>query len=107
MRFAILIAALASIVAVNAIPAGTYGDADGEPKSKYFENNLDGIQGALKDISKAGEDLKILENKLEAIVDDSAKIFKAESVLEDAVDKTAYLNPWASSGGRFFNTPVH
>ena len=40
MRFAIFIAVLASIVAVKAIPAGTYGDAEGEPKSKYLKATL-------------------------------------------------------------------
>ena len=65
MRLVIRIAALASITAVNAIPAGTYGNTSDEPATIYFVNNLDGIQGALEDISKAGKDLNIIENKLE------------------------------------------
>ena len=101
MRLVICIAALASINAVNAIPAGTYGDASEEPATKYFVNYLDGIQGALEDISMAGKDLNIIENKLEGLVTESAKIFKAESVLEEAVDKNVYLNSWRSSGRLF------
>ena len=101
MTFAILIAAFASIVAVKAIPAGTYGDASDEPATIYFVNNLDGIQGALEDISKAGKDLNIIENKLEGLVTESAKIFKAESVLEEAVNKNEYLNSWRSSSKLF------
>ena len=101
MRLVNCIAALASITAVNALPVGTYGDASEEPATKYFVNNLDGIQGALEDISKAGEDLNIIENKLEGLVTESVKIFKAESVLEEAVDKNVYLNSWKSSGKLF------
>jgi len=40
MTFAILIAAFASIVAVKAIAAGTYGDAEGEPKSDCEDKNV-------------------------------------------------------------------
>ena len=72
-------------------PEGTYST------SKYFENTLDGIQGALIDIGSAKNDLDVMEKKLEAIVDGSSMIFKAEIVLENAVAKDVYENAWKES----------
>ena len=62
--------------------------------SKYFENTLDEIQGALIDAVNAKNDLDVIENKLEAIVDGSSLIYKTESILENAVAKNAYENAW-------------
>jgi len=93
MRFAYCIVALGLVTTIQASPEGVYGT---EGNGRYFENNLDGIQGALEDISKAGEDLVTIENKLEALVDGSALIYKAESVLENSVVKTDLVNAWKS-----------
>merc|ERR1712223_766487 len=97
MKFALCIAALALMATIEAAPAstgGTYGTPD-FPASFYFEANLDSIQGALQDISKAGEDLGVMETKLEALVDGSAKVYAAETALETAVDSAAYANAFA------------
>ena len=94
MKFALCIAALAFMATIEAAPAGTYGTPD-FPASYYFEANLDSVQGALEDISKAGEDLGVMETKLEALVDGSAQIYAAETALETATDSTAYANAFA------------
>ena len=93
MRFALCVVVLALCATIRARPEGDYGT---EGDGRYFENNLDGLQGALEDISKAGEDLKILETKLEGLIDGSALIYKAESVLENSVGKDVYINAWKS-----------
>ena len=96
MKFAICIAALALMATIEAAPApvGTYGDGSDPPvlASVYFENNLDGIQGALTDIEAAGIDLATIKGKLEALADGAPKIYAAESALETAVDSAAYTN---------------
>ena len=84
MRFAFCVVALSLCSTIQARPEGDYGT---EGKGRYFEHNLDGLQGALEDISKAGEDLATLETKLEGLVDGSGLIYKAESVLENSVGK--------------------
>merc|ERR1712113_1085588 len=97
MKFALCIPALAFMATIEAAPAstgGTYGTPD-FPASFYFEANLDSTQGALQDISKAGEDLGVMETKLEALVDGSAQIYSAETALETAVDSAAYANAFA------------
>ena len=67
MKFAICIVALALMATIEAAPApvGTYGDGSDPPvlASVYFENNLDGIQGALTDIEAAGIDLATIKPK--------------------------------------------
>ena len=93
MQFAICLVALALCTTIQATPEGDYGK---EGDGRYFENNLDGLQGALEDISKAGEDLATLKTKLEGLVDDSALIYKAESELENSVGKDVYINAWKS-----------
>ena len=93
MRFPFFVVVLALSATIQAKPEGDYGT---EGDGRFFENNLDGLQGALEDISKAGEDLVVLETKLEALVDGSALIYKAESVLENSVSKDAYINAWKS-----------
>ena len=96
MKFAICIVALALMATIEAAPApvGTYGDGSDPPvlASVYFENNLDGIQGALTDIEAAGIDLATIKGKLEALADGAPKIYAAESALETAVDSAAYTN---------------
>ena len=91
MRFAFCVVALSLCATIQSRPEGDYGT---EGKGRYFENNLDGLQGALEDISKAGEDLATLETKLEGLVDGSGLIYKAESVLENSVGKDVYINAW-------------
>jgi len=95
MRFAFCVVALTLCATIQTRPEGDYGT---EGKGRYFENNLDGLQGALEDISKAGEDLATLETKLEGLVDGSGLIYKAESVLENSVGKDVYINAWKSGG---------
>merc|ERR1712080_188038 len=56
---------LALMATVEAAPATANG-AYGGPL--YFENNLDGIQGALMDISAAGTDLDLIKGKLGALL---------------------------------------
>ena len=97
MRFAFCVVALSLCATIQTRPEGDYGT---EGKGRYFENNLDGLQGALEDISKAGEDLATLETKLEDLVDGSGLIYKAESVLENSVGKDVYINAWNS--GKLF-----
>ena len=75
-------------------PEGKYSE------SKYFENKelskgtLDEIQGALWDIGLANLDLKIMETRLQAIVDSSSYFFNTENEVEKAVDTDAYENGW-------------
>merc|ERR1719511_616057 len=95
MKFAFCIAALALMATIEAAP-GDYGTPDSEA-SYYFEANLDSIQGALQDISKAGEDLGVMETKMEALVDGSAQIYAAETALVTAVDSAAYTNAFAQT----------
>merc|ERR1711963_68547 len=95
MKFVLCFAALACMATIEAAPAGTYGTPDSTP-SYYFEANLDSIQGALEDISKAGEDLGVMETKMEALVDGSAQIYAAETALETAVDSAVYTNAFAT-----------
>ena len=66
MKFAICIAALALMATIEAAPAeetGTYGET-GVTGAKYFAATLDGIQGALEDISTAGTDLQTIESRI-------------------------------------------
>ena len=72
-------------------------DAEEEPKfssSHYFSNVLNNIQGALEDIFIGGQNLKIMEEKLQNMVNESGAFFKAESVAEFAVDAKPYNNAW-------------
>ena len=96
MKFAFCIAALALMATIEAAPGGMHGTPDSEA-SYYFEANLDSIQGALEDISKAGEDLGVMETKMEALVDGSAQIYAAETALETAVDSAVYTNAFATT----------
>ena len=96
MKFAICIAALALMATIEAAPAeetGTYGET-GVTGAKYFAATLDGIQGALEDISTAGTDLQTIETKLENLVDGAQDVYDAEAALETAVDSAAYTNAW-------------
>ena len=60
MRFVFCVVVLTLGAAVKARPGGE-GEYGLEGNGRYFENNLDSLQGALEDISKAGEDLEIIE----------------------------------------------
>ena len=88
MKLSVCLIAFSLVAAVNSAPEGKYST------SRYFENKLDDVQGAITDILIGGENLKIMEGKLQALVDDSQKIYDAEIVAEDAVDKNAYDNAW-------------
>ena len=88
MKLSVCLIALSLVAAVHSAPEGKYST------SRYFENKLDDVQGAITDILIGGENLKIMEGKLQALVDDSQKIYDAEIVAEDAVDKNAYDNAW-------------
>merc|ERR1712122_197652 len=98
-KFAFCIAALALMAMIEAAQwngdFGKQGEGD-LSATYYFGSNLDSIQGALQDISKAGEDLGVLETKMEALVDGSAQIYAAETALETAVDSAAYINAFAT-----------
>ena len=100
MKFAFCIAALALMAMIEAAQwngdFGKQGEGD-LSATYYFGSNLDSIQGALQDISKAGEDLGVLETKMEALVDGSAQIYAAETALETAVDSAAYTNAFAQT----------
>merc|ERR1711899_432732 len=99
MKFAICILAFALMATIEAAPAtesGLYGSETAGDGSKYFANQLDGVQGALVDIEAAGTDLNTIETKLEALVDGSAKVYAAETALETAVDSAAYANAFAA-----------
>jgi len=113
MKFAICIAALSFLATIatqsgagsgsgsgSGAPAttGTYGNGDPPVlASLYFTNQLDGIQGALKDISAAGADLETMKGKLEALIDGSASVYAAEAALETAVDSAAYTNAFVEA----------
>ena len=113
MKFAICIAALSFLATIAAqsgaapysargsaaaATIGTYGNGDPPVlASLYFTNQLDGIQGALKDISAAGADLETMKGKLEALVDGSASVYAAEAALETAVDSAAYTNAFVEA----------
>merc|ERR1712136_471642 len=55
---------------------------------------LESVQGALKDVIRAGQDLQIMEGKLKAIVAASSFFFRTESATEYATAKNAYANGW-------------
>jgi len=90
MKFAPYFIALALFSCANAAPApegnGKYTD------SRFFEGTLDSVQGAIIDMLMAGEDLDIMEAKLEELVKQRQVIFDAETLLEAAVDASVYDN---------------
>jgi len=88
MKFAPYFIALALFSCANAAPApeGQFTD------SKFFEGTLDSVQGAILDMLIAGENLDIMEAKLEELVRQKQVIFDAETILEAAVDAAAYDN---------------
>ena len=86
MKFVFALLGLAALASVDASPEGTYGD------SKFFQGDLDEIQGALIDVATAGEDLSKKEDQLYNLVGLSSTIMNAETTLEAAVDKDMYNN---------------
>jgi len=91
MKFVALHVSVCILVAINGeliIPPGTYSS------TKYFDNVLDEVQGAMIDIVAAKSDLLVMEEKLEAITDESLMIFRTESIMEYTVDSDAYENGW-------------
>ena len=100
-RFCLIILGLVATVHTSSgspIDPNDDRDADEEPKFfssvHYFSNVLNNIQGALEDIFIGGENLKIMEEKLQNMVNESGAFFKAESVAEYAVDAKPYNNAW-------------
>ena len=94
MKFVALYVSVCILVAINGeliIPPGTYSS------TRYFDNVLDEVQGAMIDIVAAKSDLLVMEEKLQAITDESLMIFRTESIMENAVDSDAYENGWISN----------
>ena len=90
MKFAPYLFVFGLLMFANARPEGNGKYS----ASKFFEGNLDSIQGAIEDMLLAGEDLEILEAKLEELVANKDTIFSAETLLEQAVNASAYSNLW-------------
>jgi len=93
MKFVIALMALVAMASAN---PGKWGGSE-SGGNFFFENTLDNIQGALEDVAKAGEDLSAKEDQLDELVKDSMKIMNAETLLEAAVEKTAYSNSYAAT----------
>ena len=95
----IILGLIATIHTSWASPIDPNEDRDGDEEPKfssvhYFSNVLNNIQGALEDIFIGGENLKIMEEKLQNMVNESGAFFKAESVAEYAMDAKPYNNAW-------------
>ena len=88
----LIIGTLALVFSASISEGGRFSD------SKYFDNKLDEIQGAIDDTVKAGMDLKIMEGRLQNIVDASSYFFRTESATEYAVDAEPYINGWVATG---------
>jgi len=70
----------------------------------FFSGDLDGIQGANKDIATAAASLATKEAAVQILVDQATAINAAEEALETAVDVTAYSNSF--KGVTDDDTPV-
>lgn len=104
MKFVISFVALALIAASDAAPVeeikavlaapevGTYSGAG----SSFFEDNLDGVQGALEDIAVAGGVLKTIETRLSTLDTNSGDVIAVEAALETAIDTTKITNAWST-----------
>ena len=88
----LILGTLALVFSASISEGGKFSD------SKYFDNKLDEIQGAIDDTVKAGMDLKIMEGRLQNIVDASSYFFRTESATEYAVDAEPYINGWVARG---------
>ena len=88
----VILGTLALVSSASISEGGRFSD------SKYFDNKLDEIQGAIDDTVKAGMDLKIMEGRLQNIVDASSYFFRTESATEYAVDAEPYINGWVATG---------
>ena len=88
----LILTTLALVFSASISEGGKFSD------SKYFDNKLDSIQGAIDDTIKAGLDLKLMEGSLENIVAASSYFFRTESATEYAVDAEAYINGWIATG---------
>ena len=88
----VILGTLALVSSASISEGGRFSD------SKYFDNKLDEIQGAIDDTVKAGMDLKIMEGRLQNIVDASSYFFRTESATEYAVDAENYINGWIATG---------
>ena len=92
MKFTLCVVALTIMVSVDAVPALAIELPATDPG--YFTGKLESVQGALKDVIRAGQDLQIMEGKLKAIVAASSFFFRTESATEYATAKNAYANGW-------------
>ena len=88
----LIIGALALVFSASISEGGRFSD------SKYFDNKLDEIQGAIDDTVKAGLDLRVMEGSLQRIVAASSYFFRTESATEYAVDAENYINGWIATG---------
>ena len=93
MKFAPYFTVMALFYCVANLDATPYGNGK-YTDSKFFEGTLDDIQGAIEDMLLAGEDLEVLERKLEELVNQKHVIFDAEAILEAAVNATGYNDIW-------------
>ena len=93
MKFTLCIVALAIMVSVEAVPAPVSITLPTNEED-YFREHLESIQGALTDTMKAGQDLEVMETSLQAIVNASEYIWRAESATEYATSSSPYENEW-------------
>ena len=91
----LILGTLALVFSASISEGGKFSD------SKYFDNKLDEIQGAIDDTVKAGLDLKVMEGSLQSIVAASSYFFRTESATEYAVDADPYINGWIATGKVF------
>jgi len=87
----LIIGTLALVFSASISEGGRFSD------SKYFDNKLDEIQGAIDDTVKAGLDLRVMEGSLQRIVAASSYFFRTESATEYAVDAENYINGWIAT----------
>jgi len=93
--FGYLLLAGTMLVCSNAAPEGAYGPNGG----KFFEGNLDGVQGALQDIENAGSVLAKLEGQLKELDTKSGLILAAEEAIEKGIATADINNSWNGDGG--------
>jgi len=100
MKFTLCILALVVVVSVEAAPEAAAAEAAPEgitlPTNdvKYYTQKLQGIQEAIVDTLKAGQDLQIMEKNLQGIVNLSSYFWRAESATEYATSSKPYANEW-------------
>jgi len=96
MNVAIPFVVLALVACAHSAPNGeeAAAPATSDTPSAMFEGDLAAIQTSLLDVKAAGEDLGVIEGKLEKLVTQKEAIAGAEKLLQDAVDKSGLVNGW-------------